>query len=354
MARHRRRGRRRRGRRGRGDAGRARRPDRRLRARRRGRGDGIDRDRGPLRYGPGVGDVLIDADTIRSPELRHEIPAWRCLDPFLYGERDGTAFAATSPLDAEMIGAARPDAQAARRVRRSRPARAAGWRRARATRRCSSSACARAARSASTRAAVPRVPARDRRGAPRGGDRALRRPCRCSRPPPPQDRGRAGGHPARAARPRRRSRDSGRRTARRRVHTQKRAADLRARERRSCATADRGPEIALGDVHRRQRPVRPRPATAPAAARSHPGESVIVDVCAAGPRDRLLHRHRPHLRRRRAAPGARALARARPAGASPTAAETVRPGVTGRELWEQACDLFETHGLPDPAQTRAR
>jgi Xaa-Pro aminopeptidase len=55
-----------------------------------------------------VGDVLIDADTIRSPELRHEIPV-AVLDPFLYGERDGTAFAIVSPLDADLITAARPD-----------------------------------------------------------------------------------------------------------------------------------------------------------------------------------------------------------------------------------------------------
>ena len=53
-------------------------------------------------------DVLIDADTIRSPELRHEIPAG-VIDPFLYGERDGVPFAAVSPLDAATIAAARPD-----------------------------------------------------------------------------------------------------------------------------------------------------------------------------------------------------------------------------------------------------
>ncbi|HEY6889157.1 MAG TPA: M24 family metallopeptidase [Solirubrobacter sp.] len=53
-------------------------------------------------------DVLIDADTIRSPELRHEIPT-AIIDPFLYGERDGTAFAATSALDASSIAQARPD-----------------------------------------------------------------------------------------------------------------------------------------------------------------------------------------------------------------------------------------------------
>ena len=52
-----------------------------------------------LGYRGRVPDVLIDADTIRSPELRHEVPA-SIVDPFLYGERDGVAFAAVSPLDA--------------------------------------------------------------------------------------------------------------------------------------------------------------------------------------------------------------------------------------------------------------
>jgi Xaa-Pro aminopeptidase len=53
-------------------------------------------------------DVLIDADTIRSPELRHEIPAG-VVDPFLYGERDGVAFAVVSALVAPTIAAARGD-----------------------------------------------------------------------------------------------------------------------------------------------------------------------------------------------------------------------------------------------------
>ncbi len=53
-------------------------------------------------------DILIDADTIRSPELRHEIPA-SIVDPFLYGEHDGVAFAAVSSLDAPTIAAARPE-----------------------------------------------------------------------------------------------------------------------------------------------------------------------------------------------------------------------------------------------------
>lgn len=53
-------------------------------------------------------DVLIDADTLRSPELRHEIPAG-VMDPFLYGERDGKAFVAVSALDAATIAQVRPD-----------------------------------------------------------------------------------------------------------------------------------------------------------------------------------------------------------------------------------------------------
>ena len=65
-------------------------------------------DADALGYRGRVPDVLIDADTIRSPELRHEIPA-AVVDPFLYGERDGVAFAAVSPLDAPTIAAARPD-----------------------------------------------------------------------------------------------------------------------------------------------------------------------------------------------------------------------------------------------------
>ena len=37
---------------------------------------------------PAVTDVVIYADTIRSPELRHEVPL-ALPDPFLYIERDG-------------------------------------------------------------------------------------------------------------------------------------------------------------------------------------------------------------------------------------------------------------------------
>ena len=43
-------------------------------------------------------DVLIYADTVRSPELRHEVPIG-IPDPFLYVERDGKRHVAVSSLE---------------------------------------------------------------------------------------------------------------------------------------------------------------------------------------------------------------------------------------------------------------
>jgi Xaa-Pro aminopeptidase len=51
-------------------------------------------------------DVLIYADTLSSPDLRHEVPA-PIIDPFLYVEHDGTPSAVLSQLDAEGATAAR-------------------------------------------------------------------------------------------------------------------------------------------------------------------------------------------------------------------------------------------------------
>ena len=48
--------------------------------------------------------VLIYADTVRSPEMRHEIPLG-IGDPFLYGERDGTRYVLSNVLEAEQIRA---------------------------------------------------------------------------------------------------------------------------------------------------------------------------------------------------------------------------------------------------------
>jgi Xaa-Pro aminopeptidase len=51
-----------------------------------------------------VADVLIYADTYRSPELRHEVPL-AVPDPFLYLERDGVRHVATSSMEAPRLEA---------------------------------------------------------------------------------------------------------------------------------------------------------------------------------------------------------------------------------------------------------
>jgi Xaa-Pro aminopeptidase len=52
-------------------------------------------------------DALMFADTLRSPELRHEVPA-SIIDPFLYVERNGDRYAVLNQLDADGARAARP------------------------------------------------------------------------------------------------------------------------------------------------------------------------------------------------------------------------------------------------------
>jgi Xaa-Pro aminopeptidase len=52
-----------------------------------------------------VGDVLIYADSVRSPELRHEVPV-AVSDPFLYVERGGRRVVVVSALEIERISAA--------------------------------------------------------------------------------------------------------------------------------------------------------------------------------------------------------------------------------------------------------
>lgn len=53
-------------------------------------------------------DVLIHADTIRSPELRHELPL-SVPDPFLYIEHDGRRFAVVTAFERARIADAAPD-----------------------------------------------------------------------------------------------------------------------------------------------------------------------------------------------------------------------------------------------------
>jgi Xaa-Pro aminopeptidase len=50
-----------------------------------------------------VADVLVYADTLRSPELRHEIPI-DVPDPFLYGERDGARHVLVHAMEGARMG----------------------------------------------------------------------------------------------------------------------------------------------------------------------------------------------------------------------------------------------------------
>jgi Xaa-Pro aminopeptidase len=56
-------------------------------------------------------DVLIYADTTRSPAMRHEIPL-PVPDPFLYVEHDGRRVVVVTSFERERIGAAAPDVEA--------------------------------------------------------------------------------------------------------------------------------------------------------------------------------------------------------------------------------------------------
>ena len=75
-------------------------------------------------------DVLIYGDTIRSPELRHEVPV-AIGDPFLYAERDGVRHVVGQLAGVAAARRARARAASARGVRRRRASRAAACRRRR-------------------------------------------------------------------------------------------------------------------------------------------------------------------------------------------------------------------------------
>jgi Xaa-Pro aminopeptidase len=57
-----------------------------------------------------VSDVLIYADSLRSPEMRHEVPI-AIPDPFLYAERNGERHVVASSFELDRIAAAAPDLQ---------------------------------------------------------------------------------------------------------------------------------------------------------------------------------------------------------------------------------------------------
>jgi Xaa-Pro aminopeptidase len=57
-----------------------------------------------------MASVLICADTIRSPEMRHEVPA-EIMDPFLYAEVDGHRYAVISQLEVKTVRDKAPDVE---------------------------------------------------------------------------------------------------------------------------------------------------------------------------------------------------------------------------------------------------
>ena len=143
-------------------------------------------------------DVVIYADTFRSPELRHEVPLG-VPDPFLYVERDGTRHVVVGSMEIprlaelgavelhpleefgldELRGAgSRPRRSSTRSLcARSRARRHAGGR-ARGSRCCSPTGCVQGDRADRRRRALRRPPARRRRRPSSRGSAAPRPPPR--------------------------------------------------------------------------------------------------------------------------------------------------------------------------------
>jgi hypothetical protein len=55
-------------------------------------------------------DVLIHADTVRSPAMRHEVPLG-IPDAFLYIEHDGRRYAVITAFERERVAAVAPDVE---------------------------------------------------------------------------------------------------------------------------------------------------------------------------------------------------------------------------------------------------
>ena len=198
-------------------------------------------------------DVLIYGDTIRHPELRHEVPL-TLGDPFLYAEKDGRSHIVDHRLRVAAPAGGRCRRRADLAVR-PRPRRAARLReevladqaRAHAAR-CPAHRPHRGDRAAHVSAAAGECPARERR-------RADARP-RVLRPAPPrQERDGARGHPPRPARGRggheRRARPlpPRRGVEERLAGRRRRAADVGAREARDPGRVH-APRLHGGGVHR--------------------------------------------------------------------------------------------------------
>ena len=245
-------------------------------------------------------DVLIYGDTIRHPELRHEVPL-TLGDPFLYAEKDGRRHILDHRLRvaAHPGGRRRRGADLAVRARARRAVRVgqevlgdrprAGAARSPAHRRHAGG------RPAHVSAAARLLPARERRRAD-AGPRVLRRA------QAREERDRARRHPPRPARRRggngRRARPlPPRRAVERLARRRRREADVRAREARhpGCVPPER---LHGGGVHRlARRAVGDR--ARHGLGRDQAGRADRDRPLAEGRGDGLLRRHDAHVLHRR-------------------------------------------------------
>ena len=278
--------------------------------------------------------------------MRHEIPA-AILDPFLYGERDGAAFAVLSVLDEASVREVRPDVEIVDPLELGlMDLLEQGMDRDAALTEIALRACERAGLRS---AVVPRrfpLGIADRLraggielavdGAQFDGRRRVKAGAELGGPPRRQaaDAGMAAAAALLAQRRAGRRRDSPRRrrAAHRRARAGRRARRVRARGRGGRRGARRAGAAGRDG---------PRPRLRPHRRRRAGGRRPV----AAGPRVALLGGHDPDVRRRRARRRRRALAQPLPRRARPRA-RRARAGRDGRELWEVCCDVFEAAGEP--------
>ena len=290
-------------------------------------------------------DVLIVADTVRSPELRHEVPL-AVPDPFLYAEVGGKRSVVVSSLEAGRIRELGTDLEVLtledvgidELLKRGLDTYAVD-------RELSLSACRTLGLAGAVTPAV--LPARPRRLPPRERDRAHRRPALLRPAPPRQDRARARRHPPRL--PGRRGRHRGRRRAAAR-RVPRRTAPSRSTASRSPASGSSSQvERAFGEhgaaaeeiivSHGAQTAVGHEDGSGPIAA----DDVVLFDLF---PRDRESACYSDFTRTFSLGPPSDELREYHRLAkeALDLAVAAVKPGVKGSDIHRLVCDFFHEHG----------
>ena len=291
-------------------------------------------------------DVLIVADTIRSPELRHEVPL-AVPDPFLYAEVGGKRSVVVSTLEAGRIRDLGTDLQVLtledvgmdELLKRGLDTLCA--------RRCELNLSACRALGLEQRRDAGRLPARRCGLPPRAGDRADGRPALLRRAPARQDRARARRYPPRL--PRRRGRGRGRR----------RDARGAPRGRTACSTLDGEPLTCERIKLEVERAFGEHGAAAEEFTVSHGAQTAVGHESGSGPiasDDVVLFDLFPRDRESACySDFTRTFALGSPSDelreyhrlakeALDLAVAAVKPGVKGSDIHRQVCDLFHEHG----------